>query len=227
MPAKKNLLPILYEDDWMMAINKPPYVGSVPSPTTPVSKSISGRLTKKYAETELSPFLLHRLDRDTSGVLLVGKHKKDRAELEAILRDEKTKKTYLVLVKGRPRGSSITNRIPSRTTGEPIPATTKYKVLSTFPGNIFSLVEATIETGRRHQIRRHFSMIGHPVILDGQYGDQKLNKQFRMRLRLSRHFLHARSITFVHPFTQKEMTIEAPLPPDLKSTIKKIGWPAI
>lgn len=209
----------------MIAVNKPARMDSVPGPHTPLPASALGMVQKRFAESQIKPYPLHRLDRDTSGILLFGKHERERATLEGIPRANETRKRYWVMVKGTPSGKVITKKIPSRVSGEDIFAQTNYKVIRTFPEGLFSLVEAEIITGRRHQIRRHFAAIGHPVVLDGTHGDPKFNKRFRTRLRLGRQFLHARFMEFVHPITKAAVRIEAPMPMDLQSVLKRLGTP--
>lgn len=89
-------------------------------------------------------------------------------------------------------------------------------------GPVCALVEVEIQTGRKHQIRQHFSTIGHPIVLDSQYGDLHFNRKFRILYRLGRQFLHAAKLSFMHPMLKKEIVIEAPLPMDLQSTLKKM-----
>jgi 23S rRNA pseudouridine955/2504/2580 synthase len=179
--------------------------------------------------------VLHRLDYETSGVLLFGKFPRDREALQEIWKHPDTKKKYIALVKGKLRGDKIAIPLPARIYRHPvsqkgaenkIPAETRFRILKIFPGKPFplSLVEAEIKTGRHHQIRRHFAAIGCPVLLDSKYGDQKLNRMFRLNFRLGRLFLHAASIEFFHPFLKKSVKIEASLPPDLQSVLKKLRF---
>jgi tRNA pseudouridine65 synthase len=222
--AKKPPIPILYEDETLFAVNKPAGVVSVPDPNTPLEKSILGMVKTQFADKGVSPFLLHRLDAPTSGVLLFGKAPSHRAELEGILIDPRTRKKYIALLKGIPKGSKISNPLKSRSSGELVPAQTDFRVLRHFDlfGVPCSIVEAEIHGGRKHQIRQHFSQISCPVVMDADYGDWKFNKRFRMEFHFSRLFLHARSLQFVHPITKKEITIEAPYPPDMQSFMKKV-----
>lgn len=219
-----SIFSVLYEDDFLVAINKPPRVASVPAPHIPRGESVLGKMERQFAEKNTRPYLLHRLDRDTSGVLLFGKFPRDRELLEKIFGDSETAKTYILLATGVPQGSSIRAKLKSRTSGELIPAETTFRVVERFklPPYTFSLTEAKIKTGRKHQIRQHFAKIGHPIIGDDEYGDVKLNKKFRHAFHLGRHFLHAASLVFHHPLLKKQIRIEAPLPPDLQSILKKL-----
>lgn len=222
---KKDEIPILYEDDFIVAVNKPPRMASVPAEKIPLHQTVLGKIQRRFEDNNFKPYLLHRLDAQTSGVLLFGKYPRDRQALEAILRHPETQKKYLALVKGIPHGKIITKPLPSRASGEKIFAQTHYNILKTFrvPGFVCALVEATIKMGRRHQIRRHFASIGHPIVEDSKYGDPRFNRKFRINLRLGRQFLHCFSISFFHPLLKKNVRVEAPTPPDLKSVLKKTG----
>lgn len=219
-------LSILYEDSHVLAINKPPRVASVPAKNIPLYETALGKAQREFEPKGIKPYVLHRLDYETSGVLLFGKFPRDREALEGIWKHPDTKKKYVALVKGAPRGNKIKLPLASRTSGEKIPAETDFRILKVFPGKPFplALVEAEIKTGRKHQIRWHFAKIGCPVLLDAKYGDQKLNRAFRLNFRLGRLFLHASSIEFFHPFLKKSVKFEAPLPPDLQSVLKKLSF---
>ncbi len=235
---KKDKIQILYEDDFLFAVNKPPRVMSVPASHDPRSrsrpqKSVLELVQEIWAEragdgrdkasTE-KPFLLHRLDMDTSGVLLFGKHEKDREKLESVFKDKRTKKIYVALLKGVPHAGSIRHALPARHSDVKVTAETDFKVLERFPafGNLCAFVEVVITTGRKHQIRQHFKNIGFPVVMDGRYGDQKFNRRFRLKYRLGRHFLHAARMDFFHPFLEKMVSIEGALAPDLKLTAQRM-----
>lgn len=222
---------IIYRDEHLIAVNKPPRIACVPSKDIPYSKTLTAIVEReaKKAGIIVKPFLLHRLDFSTSGIMLFGVDTSRRSELESIVRhnsasSHKTTKKYIALVIGSTKNmGAIDIRLPSRTKGELINAHTEYTVLKRAPGNFCTLLEARITTGRKHQIRRHFAFIKHPVVMDDQYGDATFNRKFRLTFRLGRLFLHAEEITFWHPVLAKEMTITAPLAPDLKLVLKRIG----
>ena len=220
---KKQSIPILYEDEALLAVNKPASVVSVPDPNTPHEHSVLGMVQEQFKD-QFKPYLLHRLDSQTSGVLLFGKFPRDRETLEGILTAPTTHKKYVALLKGIPKGGRVANYLKSRQTGEMVPAQTDFHVLRHFDlfGKPCSIVEAEIHGGRRHQIRQHFAQIGCPVVMDAEYGDWKFNRRFRIEFHFSRLFLHARSIRFIHPITKKEILIEAPFPPDILSFSKKV-----
>ena len=224
---RKSDITILYEDDYLFAINKPARVASVPAEGINLPATILGKVQRKFEGQGFTPYLLHRLDMDTSGVLLFGKHERDREALESIFRHDETTKKYVALVKGVPSGKIITKPLDARHSDRKVFAQTSYKVLQVFKhaGPLCALVEAEIKMGRKHQIRQHFAMIGHPILLDRRYGDEKLNRKFRIHFRLGRQFLHAAQITFLHPILRTHMKIEAPLTKDLQSVIKKLHFP--
>lgn len=208
----------------MVALNKPPRIASVPGSGISLGQSFLGKIQRFFEPRGIKPYLLHRLDAQTSGVMLFGKHEKDRAQLESVFKHPETRKKYAVLVRGVPHGNKITYKLESRGGNEKIPASTDYKVLKIFkaPAPLCGFVEAEIKTGRKHQIRKHFAIIGHPVVLDSQYGDKTFNRRFRIKYHLSRQFLHAVEISFFHPLLGKKITITAPLALDLQSTLKKL-----
>ncbi|MEK9132883.1 MAG: RluA family pseudouridine synthase [Patescibacteria group bacterium] len=222
----KFLLPILYEDEYLIAINKPARVATVPGEKISLHESVLGVIQSQCANRGFTPYVLHRLDKDTSGILLFGKYPKDREQLESILTNPATHKKYVALVKGMPQGKVITAPIKARESSEKVFAQTAYKVVAVFRGHVplCSLVEAEIKTGRKYQVRVHFAHVGHPVILDPKFGDEQFNRKFRIRFRLGRQFLHSVAISFIHPFTQKLTKIEAPLPIDLQSVLNKLQF---
>lgn len=204
-------LKIIYEDDYMFAIDKPGGLVSVPAPNIPESKTVQGIMRMQLRDKDYKSYLLHRIDRDTSGVLLFGKYPRDREALEGIFKDPRTEKTYLALVKGNPRFSKSTINFPleSREKKEKIPATTHYRLMKRL--GILSMLEVKIETGRKHQIRKHLAMIGNPLVLDREYGDKKFNRKYLdLTKDQGRYFLQAWKIKFHHPLLDKMVEIQAP-----------------
>jgi 23S rRNA-/tRNA-specific pseudouridylate synthase len=164
---------------------------------------------------------IHRLDFETSGVVVFAKTKKT---LKTVV-DSKFvgwKKTYVAIVAGVPhqKEGDIDIPLPSRTGTGSVECHTHYKLLETFRG--CSLVELEFERGQKHQIRRHMSMIGHPLILDDVYGDEKANKTFGKFLKMQRFFLHASKAEFPHPQTGKQVVIESPRPHTFVAVVEKL-----
>ena len=177
------------------------------------------------------PGIVHRLDKKTSGLLMVAKNNVAHAKLSEAFQQRRIQKTYLALVHGRPKRVEGTieltvSRHPTVRTkmaaGRPSgrAAHSEYKVLETFPG--FSLLEVKIATGRTHQIRVHLSAIGYPVVGDDVYGERSYKEFVRKYGELGRYFLHAASLSFEHPMTGKSMEFHSPLPPELQKLLKSI-----
>ncbi|MFH0769948.1 MAG: RluA family pseudouridine synthase [Candidatus Peregrinibacteria bacterium] len=164
--------------------------------------------------------VLHRLDFETSGVVLFAR---SRAVHAAILKSKFAGwiKVYRTIVMGHMKRlkGTIDLPLPSRGQGE-VRAVTHFRVLQQF--DAAASAEATIETGRHHQVRRHFAAIGNPLILDELYGNKKYNRLFSHELHFRRFFLHAFSLTLPHPVTQQIITITAPLPEVFEEVLKRL-----
>ncbi len=209
---------ILYCDDAILVVNK--LAGEL------VVKG-SGKIQKlplldflKKEYPGIHP--LNRLDFETSGIVLFARTKKVLADSLA-RKFSGWKKTYRTIVAGRmvkERGE-ISIPLPARAKGEGnIHALSRYHVLERFLA--WSSVEVEIETGRHHQIRRHLSMIKHPLVLDELYGDERANRIFTKHFGYRRFFLHAAKVSLPHPVTGKEMTIEAPLPRVFEEVLEEL-----
>lgn len=188
-------------------------MASVPADFIPEHQSFQG-VIRAWAQNfgkDFKPYPLHRLDKNTSGLLLFGKYPRDRAALEAIFSDPTTQKTYLALVKWVPKEKTGTIRkaLHARTVDKKVPAVTHYRFLKAMDN--VSLLEVRIETGRKHQIRQHLAMIGHPLLLDHDYGDRSFDQNYQRKHKgKGQFFLHSWKLHFVHPFTGKETEIIAP-----------------
>ena len=164
--------------------------------------------------------MVHRLDQDTSGVLLLSKKEKSLKELERLFAEHEIEKEYLCLVAGLlPQGEGkIEFPLPGRK-GKPVRALTRFKIVKRFSET--TLVRVHIDTGRMHQIRLHFAKLGYPVVMDEQHGDFSFNRRFRKKFGLKRQFLHASKITL--DYRGKKRTWTAPLPADLSETLVALG----
>jgi 23S rRNA pseudouridine1911/1915/1917 synthase len=212
-------LDVLYEDRDILAVNKPAGMTVHPAPGHYTSTLVNAILAHckdlSGIGGVLRPGIVHRLDRDTSGVILVAKNDAAHNALARQMKDRSIEKTYVALVEGTPKPpqgviEAPIARDPRHRQRMAIveggrDAVTAYRVVERFAG--VSVVEAKPKTGRTHQIRVHFAAIGHPIVGDKVYGK-------RSPL-IDRQFLHARGISFDHPRTGERMRIEAPLPPDL------------
>jgi len=182
--------------------------------------SVLGVLEANYRGTDIRPQLVHRLDKDTSGLLLVAKNSATAKELETRFQHGDVEKEYLCLVKGRLRlhEGHIDFPLPGRQ-GNPVHALTRYHVSRQFSDA--TLVRVKIETGRLHQIRLHFAKLGYPVIMDEQHGDFAYNRRFRKQFGLKRQFLHAEKLALQDAGKLKQWT--APLPEDLNEVLNRLS----
>lgn len=235
LPVDPSKLDVLFEDDWMMAINKPSGMAVHPG-----SGITSGTLVD-YVRAYLGPRAVrndfaaspaHRLDRETSGVILVAKRRPAMVHFTEVFTHGRAKKRYLTLLMGRmPKSHGVVD-LPlaehqqsaaskARRGINLQEAVTRWSVVH--QTSECAYVEAAIETGRTHQIRRHFAAIGHPVAGDRKYGDFGFNREAKARWGLRRLFLHAQRIEFPHPQDGRRMVVEAPLPSELAQVLKRAG----
>ena len=203
MPISKDR--ILFEDDYLLAVNKRSGELVVKGSGRVQKLPLLDYLRKDYPGLTC----LHRLDYETSGVVLFAKSK----SIAKMMIEEQlmNKKYYRALLLGCPKQKkgSIDIPLPARGKGS-VAAQTDYRVLRRIGD--YSFVEAVIETGRQHQIRRHFSKIGCPLILDEVYGDRKANAKFSRMTRMKKFFLHAYSLEFMHPESRKIKKISVQIP---------------
>lgn len=212
---------ILYEDDEVLVINKPP--GMAVHGGSGLSFGVIEGLRAAREEARFLE-LVHRLDRDTSGCLLIAKRRSALRQLHEQFRGDGVEKSYLALLSGvwarRHQvvdAPLLKNVLQSgermvRISAEGKAAITEFRRLESLSGA--TLVEARPVTGRTHQIRVHAKSLGHPLAGDERYGDSSLNQAFR-QLGLKRLFLHAATLAFAHPRSGREVRVESPLEPDL------------
>ena len=235
--AEELPLNIVYEDDDLAVVNKPAgmvvHVGAGVRSGTLVNALLHhiGRLAR--AGGDLRPGIVHRLDRMTSGLVIVAKNDAAHRNLSGQFKSREVRKTYLALVHGRvdagsgeigaPVGRDPRRRIRMRTSGVAARAAqTEYAVRQRFQH--FTLLEVHPLTGRTHQIRVHLASIGHPVVGDTLYGaPSRLRIGCREEQTLDRNFLHAAAIGFRHPRSGEALAFEAPLPEELKQFLARIG----
>ncbi|WP_405027653.1 RluA family pseudouridine synthase [Lentibacillus songyuanensis] len=216
MKAESMPLQVIYEDDAVLVIDKPSGVATIPS-MNQSSGTIANGVLAHYQRHNL-PYTVHvvtRLDRDTSGLLLIAKHRYSHSLLSRSQKTGEVKRCYQAIVEGElsadygtisePIGRKEGSIIERTVIESGKPAMTHYQVIQQKKG--MSLVDIHLETGRTHQIRVHFSYIGHPLAGDNLYGG---SKRF-----ITRQALHCRCIAFVHPFTHNNMHFESPLPDDM------------
>jgi 23S rRNA pseudouridine1911/1915/1917 synthase len=219
LEAQEVGLRVAYEDEHLLVVDKPAGVVVHPSAGHETGTLVHGVLAHGAAGGEEErPGIVHRLDRDTSGLLVVARSEEAHERLKEMVGRRELERTYLALVRGRPR--SRTGRIdapigrdrhePTRQsldTDRPRDAVTHFELLELLGQE--SLLQVRLETGRTHQIRVHLAAIGLPVVGDPAYGvpDPVLGRQF----------LHASRLAFAHPFTGERIDVESPLPDDLSA----------
>lgn len=225
--AEDITLDIVYQDRDVAVVNKPQ--GMVVHPSV---GHTSGTLVNAlmYQVKDLSaingqirPGIVHRIDKDTSGLLMIAKNDQAHLALAEELKSQKALRKYLALVHGNlpndrgiieaPIGRSEKDRKKQAVTAKGKPAVTRFQVLERF--GTYSLVELTLETGRTHQIRVHMAYIGHPIAGDPLYGPRKT-------LAGKGQFLHAQSLGFTHPRSKELMTFTAPLPAIFEKTLARL-----
>jgi 23S rRNA pseudouridine955/2504/2580 synthase len=222
VPAPHFKLPILYEDDALVAIDKPS--GIAVHGGSGVAHGVIESLRSMRPEARFLE-LVHRLDRETSGVLLVAKKRASLLALHEMMRTRAMDKRYLVGVAGRFRNElqrvslALAKRVDREGDKRVSVSESGQEAETVFRriarGTEFSLLEAELLTGRTHQIRVHLAHLRHPVLGDDKYGNYELNKRLRKE-GLKRMFLHAASLRFAHPLSGEDTKLEAPLPRDLE-----------
>jgi len=221
--------PVLYEDDALLAIDKPAGVavhGGSGVSFGVIEQLRSARPQAKFLE------LVHRLDRETSGILLLAKKRSALTALHEQMREGKTDKRYLTLVLGQWKNAKQHVKLPlhkfTRPDGERRvmvredgqESHTVFALQQAWAG--YSLLEAQLKTGRTHQIRVHLSHLGFPIAGDDKYGDFARNKELAKQ-GLKRMFLHAHAMAFTHPLTGEPLRLMAPLPKELQRFVDKLG----
>jgi 23S rRNA pseudouridine1911/1915/1917 synthase len=210
---------VAWEDEHLLVVDKPSGVVVHPARghyTGTLAQALAAR-GARGGEDPWRAGIVHRLDRDTSGLLVVAKNDEVHRALKALLADRKLTREYLALVEGHPDARSGTIEAPigrhrrdrllmSIDTDEPREARTHFELERTLPRA--ALLRVTLDTGRTHQIRVHMAAIGHPVCGDRQYGHSALYG-------LARQFLHAARLAFAHPVTGEPVDVRSPLPDDL------------
>jgi len=215
---------VAYEDEHLLVVDKPAGVVVHPAAghaTGTLSQALATRGTA--GGDPLRPGIVHRLDRDTSGLLVVAKSNAVHRALQELIRRRELEREYAALVEGRPARSGtidapvgrdrVARKLISTRTDAPREARTHFEIVEELPRT--SLLSVRLETGRTHQIRAHMAAIGHPVVGDSAYGGGKSGE----RLGLTRQFLHSKNLRFRHPVTGALIGCESKLPLDLSRTL--------
>ena len=247
-PETPRELPVLHRDEDLLAVDKPAGL-----PMHPTARYLTGTLVtlaRALAAPGEKPDPAHRLDRETSGLVLCGTPPASTRRLKLAFARGEVKKTYLAITEGAPAEDAFEVDLPLSVGGDTVriravvdrdhgkPAVTRFRVLERHEvgGERFALVRCEPLTGRQHQIRLHLSAIGLPIVGDKIYGpderifvrftEHALTEEDRAALRLPRHALHASAAVFAHPRDGRELRLEAPLPRDLKDFLAGLDRPA-
>jgi 23S rRNA pseudouridine955/2504/2580 synthase/23S rRNA pseudouridine1911/1915/1917 synthase len=230
-------LDILFEDDSIVAVNKPSGLLSIPDRFDQELPSLSKLLEEKYREI----FVVHRLDRETSGVIVFAKNAESHRILNIQFESRQTKKKYIAVLEGRLEKEHDMITLPlaphkklqgrmcvDEKNGKE--AQTEYTALKRL--GHYTVVEILLHTGRQHQIRVHFAALGHPLLVDRLYGNREefflssIKRNYKVvgaeRPLIARLTLHAAEIMFSHPITKEDLQIKAPVPKDIVSLIKQL-----
>lgn len=241
IPAPEGELVVRYEDASLVVVEKPAGM-----PTHPLRPDETGTLANliiaRFPETRgvgfhrREPGLLHRLDTDTSGLLIVARNAETFEALRELTRGEGITKRYLALVEGSvaadgtveyplvphrkdpKRVEAVTEHVRLRAGTKTHPALTRYRVARRFEG--FTLLEVELHAGYRHQVRVHLATVGHPLVADALYRGPELPVE--LELSLDRHVLHASEVIFQHPSTGNELRVVSALPDDLAAVIARL-----
>ncbi|MBL7081394.1 MAG: RluA family pseudouridine synthase [Candidatus Omnitrophica bacterium] len=184
-------IPVVFEDSWLLVVNKPAGLLTIPTP----------KKEKRTLTQILNLYLCHRLDRNTSGLIIYAKSKSIQKKMMEMFKERKVKKTYIAYVQGdlRPRKGKINYSIGRKS------ACTRYEVMR--GRRDFSIVKVYPKTGRKNQIRLHFKMIGHPIV-----GEDRFSFRRDFALRAKRLCLHAQNLEFYHPVTKRLISLRTESP---------------
>lgn len=211
-------LEILYQDDQIVAINKPH--GLLVHRTKMANDATEFALQQLRDQLEQSVYPAHRIDRKTGGILLFALNEEVNRQLQIMFAEKKMSKTYLAIVRGYSEDVGVIDYPLVNESGKTQEATTSYKTLSKAELKVpfgkhetsrYSLVEISPETGRMHQIRKHFAHILHPIIADRAHGCNKQNRLFKEKWEMDTMLLHALKLSFDHPVTSERIEIKANL----------------
>lgn len=224
-------LTILYQDEHYVAIDKP---AGMLVHRTRIAEEAEYAMQRLRDQLGQHVFVVHRLDRPTSGVLLFALSSEAARAMCAVFESRQVEKRYLAVVRGwTDENGTIDHALREEKHKEAQQAVTHYRRLATveldipigrYPKARYSLVEARPETGRMHQIRKHFAHIFHPLVGDTTYGEGRHNRLFRDQFGIDRLLLMATELCFVHPYRNETVALRAPLPPEVATLFAQMGW---
>lgn len=224
---------IVFEDDYVVAVNKPNnflihqshYARNIDEITL---------LEKLQQQLGFPLYPIHRLDRKTSGIILLAKQKEIVAPFQELFNQNEIHKTYFAIVRGfSPETGKIDTPVKNDDTGVYKDALTNYQTISSIELDIpvtpyeksrYSLIKLMPETGRMHQLRKHLNKINHPIVGDYKYGDRFHNRMFETQFNCNYLFLHAHKIEFTHPLSYQKMCLTANFTDDWFKIINKFNW---
>jgi len=230
MPTKDSF-PVLFEDEHLIAINKPTHILVHRTNISEDTRFVLQILRKQIGQRV---YPVHRLDRATSGVLLFGKNSEITEKVSSVFRHRQVEKIYWGIVRGYlDKQGEIDYPLAKEKWLPKKEAVSYYRLLDQtelpvaigpYPTARYSWVEIQLETGRRHQIRRHFAHLRHPIIGDKKYGDVKHNNYWRDYFGIDRMLLHACRIRLQHPESKTLLDIEAPLDEAFRKSMNLLGF---
>lgn len=230
---KIEAIEIVFEDDYIIAVNKPNnflvhhshYARNIEEPT--LLEQLTNQLGTEY-------YPIHRLDRKTSGIILLAKQKEFVAPFQELFNQNDIHKTYFAIVRGfSPNTGKIDTPVKNDDTGVYKDALTNYQTICSIELDIpvtpydksrYSLIKLLPETGRMHQLRKHMNKINHPIVGDYKYGDRFHNRMFETQFNCNYLFLHAYKIEFTHPLTLKKISLTAEFPLDWMLIFNVFNW---
>lgn len=228
------MIEVLFEDDYCLIVNKPNNVLVHHSYYSRNIKddSLLQLLRKQFEGSNFFP--VHRLDRKTSGIIVLAKDKTYVSKFQALFTSDSIQKKYYALVRGFCEAAGrIDSRVKNPDTGVYKEALTLYKTISQITLNIpvqpydtsrYSVLEFEPKTGRMHQLRKHANKMAHPIIGDHKYGNRHHNQMFESNFDLDLLFLHAHSLSFTHPFTDENLCITKKTPSFWNTFFKAVNW---
>lgn len=228
-----SAIKIIFKDEYIVVVNKP---NNFIIHESHYARNIREITLLDFLQKQLGypVYPAHRLDRKTSGIIILLKEKLFVAHFQALFTNNAIHKTYYAIVRGFSKSAgTIDSPVKNDDTGAYKTALTNYESIANIELDIpvppynssrYSLIKLMPETGRMHQLRKHLNKINHPIVGDYKYGDRFHNRMFETQFNCIYMFLHAYSISFVHPITNKELDLTAEFPKDWLQLFKKFNW---
>ncbi len=224
---------IIYEDQYIVVVNKP---NNFIIHESHYARNIRETTLLEFLETQLGypVYPAHRLDRKTSGIILLLKDKSNVSQFQELFTSSNIQKTYYALIRGfSPKGGTIDSPVKNDDTGLYKDALTHYKSINNIELDIpvhpydksrYSLIKLIPKTGRMHQLRKHMNKINHPIVGDYKYGDRFHNRMYETEFNCIYMFLHAYQLNFIHPITKESLQLKANFPNDWNTLFQKFNW---